>query len=426
TASSNQAGFPVSIDSVQVENGAVDFSDLSLILPFVTRVTDLKGSISGISSVQKNRCAVQFKGRIDKYGLATVMGSLSPFAPKTFTDLKVAFQNVKMTSFSPYTATFAGRKISSGALNLNLEYKINNSELLGENSVVLDRFSLGEKVEAPNAVNLPLDLAIALLTDTQGKINVAVPVTGNLDDPKFSYGHTIWQAVTNLITKAVTAPFKALGNLFGGGSEQVDVISFNPGSHQLPPPEQEKLQKVAQALEKRPQLKLVVLGRFDTELDGKALRTEKVKRSLAEQMGQEISADQAMGPLVLDTAKTQLTLETLLEKRSGDKAVSEFQAHYKKKTAGEVQPVNPDTAFYQALFDELVKLEPLNKGSLQDLAQKRTEAIAKEFKTTFGLDEKRVTVGDLAPVEKPSKKTIKTRLQLDVLKTAAGDIYPLT
>jgi hypothetical protein len=420
-ASSSRADFPVRIDSIRLENGTVDFSDLSLMLPFATRVTDLNGGISGISSAQQNRSAVQFEGRVDKFGLATVKGSLSPFAPKTFTDITVAFQNVKMTPLSPYTATFAGRKISSGALNLNLEYKINNSELLGENSVVLDRFSLGERVESPNAVSLPLDLAIALLTDTQGKIDLAVPVSGNLDNPKFSYGHVIWQAVTNLITKAVTAPFRALGNLFGGGSEQVDVISFNPGSHQLPPPEQEKLQKVAQALEKRPQLKLVVLGRFDTELDGETLRTEKVKRAFTDQMGQEISADQAIGigPLVFDTAAAQLTLEKLLENRSGVKAVSEFQARYTTATASKVQPVNPDTAFYQALFDELIKLEPLNEASLQQLAQKRAEAIANELKTTSGLDESRVTIVDVAPVKKPSKKMVKTHLQLDVLKTTA-------
>ncbi|WP_300459143.1 DUF748 domain-containing protein [Desulfobacula sp.] len=418
-ASSNQAGFPVRIDSMRLENGTVDFSDLSLMLPFITQVTDLNGGISSISSAQQNRSAVQFEGRVDKFGRATMKGSLLPFAPKTFTDLNLAFQNVKMTSLSPYTATFAGRKISSGALNLNLEYKINNSELRGENSVILNRFSLGERVEAPNAVSLPLDLAIALLTDTQGKINIAVPVSGNLDDPKFSYGHVIWQAVANLITKAVTAPFRALGNLFGGENKTVDVISFNPGSHQLLPPEQEKLQKVAQALKNRPQLKLVVLGRFDVELDGKTLRTERVKQAFTDQMGQEIPADQAIGPLVFDTENAHLALEKLMEKRSGPQAVSEFQARYKQATAGEVNPANPDTAFYQALFDELVKLEPLEEASLQRLAQSRAKVIEKEFNTTSGLDESRVAVGDVAPVEKPEKKRVKTRLQLDVLKAPA-------
>ena len=420
SASSGRASFPVSIDSVRVENGTVDFSDLSLIFPFATRVTDLTGGISGIASTPESRSAVQFEGRVDKFGMATVNGSMSPFAPKTFTDLKVIFKNVKMTPLSPYTATFAGRKISSGALNLDLEYKINNSELLGKNSVILDQFSLGERVEAPDAVSLPLDLAIALLTDTQGQINVAVPVSGNLDDPKFSYGHVVWQAIFNLITKAVTAPFRALGNLFGGDSEQVDAIAFNPGSHQLPPPEQEKLQTLAQALEKRPQLKLMVLGRFDTELDGKALRTKRVKRALAAQMDQPIPEDQAMPPLVFDMPETRASLEKLLETQGGDTAILELQDRYKKATGMDVDPTKPEPAFYQAIFDELVTLAPLGQEALLDLAQKRAQAIATDIETVSGLDKKRLTIGEPAQAEKPSSDTVKTRLQLDVLKPPAN------
>ena len=155
---------------------------------------------------------------------------MSPFAPKEFTDIRVVFQNVKMQPFSPYSATFAGSEIASGVLDLNLGYKIQNSQLLGDNSVVLNSFTLGERVESPDAVSLPLDLAIALLSDSNGVIDLAVPVHGNLDDPEFSYGHVIWQAFFNLITKIVTSPFRALGRLFGGGDEQVDAIGFNPGS----------------------------------------------------------------------------------------------------------------------------------------------------------------------------------------------------
>ena len=424
-----QPVFPVNIGSVRMEKGVVDFSDLSLVFPFATRIADFKGSVVDISSKPKSRSTVKFDGRVDKYGLATVDGSLSPFAPKDFTDLRVAFQNVEMQSFSPYSATFAGRKIASGVLNLNLGYKIQDSQLLGDNGVVLERFTLGERVDAPDAVSLPLDLAIALLSDANGVIDLAVPVRGNLDDPEFSYGHVIWKAFFNLITKIVTSPFRALGGLFGGGEEQVDAIGFNPGSDHLLPPEQQKLKQVVQALEKRPQLRLVVLGRFDPKIDGKALRTERVKRTLAAKMKQEIPLDEELPPVVFDKAKTQRNLEKLLETRSGDKAVAEFQTRYEKKTGKKAKRVNPalglfglkspDTEFYRALFDELVKLEPLNEKPLHYLAQKRAETIAEDLKTTAGLDEARVAIGDSGPVEKPAKETIKTRLQLDVLPQAA-------
>lgn len=418
--------FPVNIDRIHVEKGVVDFADFSLVLPFATHVTNFNGGAVGISSDPASRTRVKFEGKVDEYGFTKVEGGLSPFAPKTFTDITVSFHNVEMKPLSPYSATFAGRKIASGTLNLKLGYKIRNSELLGDNEVVLDQFTLGERVEAPDALNLPLDLAIALLTDTEGKIDVAVPVSGNVDNPKFSYGHVIRQALVNLITKIVTAPFRALGGLFGGNGEQMDVISFEPGSDRLLPPELKKLKAVIEALEKRPQLKLVVHGRFDPKIDGEALRTESVKRSLAEQMGVKPSQDEKQGPVAFNTAKTQKALERLLKNRSGENAVAEYKRQYEKETGRKAKRVKPylalfgwessDTVFYQAIFKELVRLEPLMDNDLKDLAQRRAEAIVKELKATGGLGSERVTAGSASPVEKASNETIDTNLTLDVMR----------
>ncbi|MGB2688133.1 MAG: DUF748 domain-containing protein [Desulfobacterales bacterium] len=427
--SKDRALFPVSIERIRVEKGVVDFADFSLVLPFATHVTDFSGGATGISSDPASRTMIKLEGKVDEYGFTTVEGGMSPFAPKTFTDLTVSFQNVEMKPLSPYSATFAGRKIASGTLNLKLEYKIKNSELLGENNVVLEQFTLGERVEAPSAINLPLNLAIALLTDTEGKIDVAVPVSGNVDNPDFKYGRVIWKALVNLITKVVTAPFRALGGLLGDKGEQMDAISFQPGNDRLLPPELKKLKRVVEALEKRPQLRLVVQGRFDPKIDGEALRTERVKRALAEQMGVKLSPDEAPGPVAFNTAKTQKALEKLLKMRAGDKAVADFKTQYEKETGQKAKRVKPylalfglessDISFYQAIFEELVRLEPLLDADLQDLAQRRAEAIEKELKTTGGLGATRVTAGSSGPVEKASTDTVNTKLTLDVIKPAA-------
>ncbi|MGB6012553.1 MAG: DUF748 domain-containing protein, partial [Desulfobacterales bacterium] len=421
--------FPVSIERIRLEKGVVDFADFSLVLPFAAHVTDLSGGATGISSDPASQTMIKLEGKVDEYGFTTVEGGMSPFAPKKFTDLTVSFQNVDMKPLSSYSATFAGRKIASGTLNLNLEYKIQDSELLGENKVVLEQFILGERVEAPNAINLPLDLAIALLTDTEGKIDVAVPVRGNVDHPEFKYGHVIWQAFVKLITKAVTAPFRALGGLFGDKSEQMDAIAFDPGSARLLPPEQEKLKEVSEALKKRPQLRLVVEGRFNPKVDGEALRTERVRRALAEQMGVKLAPKEDPGPIVFDSAKTQKALGKLLEIRSRDTAIADFKTQYEKATGKKAKQANfamafvgwasSDSAFYQAMFKELVKREPLTDNDLQDLAQRRGEAIIQALKTTAGLDAARVSAGSPGPVEKASAETVNTKLTLDVLKPAA-------
>src|SRR6202008_198013 len=120
---------------------------------------------------------------------------------KVFTDLAVSFRNVPMTPLTPYSATFVGRRIPGGPLDLNLEYKIDQSGLAGDKTVVVRRRQLGERVESPGAMRLPLDLAIAILSDSQGVIDLALPVRGNVDHPEFSYGSLVWQALANVITK---------------------------------------------------------------------------------------------------------------------------------------------------------------------------------------------------------------------------------
>src|SRR5262249_30918379 len=149
-----------------------------------------------------------------------VDGALIALQPKVFTDITVVFRNVPMSPLSPYSATFAGRKIEAGTMNLDLEYKLDNSELKGENKIVLERFKLGERVESPGALKLPLDLAIAILTDKDGRINVAVPVRGNVGHPEFSFGHVIWEALVTVIKRVASAPFQTLGALLGGGAEK--------------------------------------------------------------------------------------------------------------------------------------------------------------------------------------------------------------
>ncbi len=287
---------------------------------------------------------MKLEGRVDPAGLARLDGALSPFAPKRFMDLRAVFRNVEMQPMSPYSATFAGRKIASGRVSLDLEYKIKNGKLEGNNKVLLDKFTLGERVESPNALNLPLDLAIALLTDAQGQINVAIPVSGDVNSPKFGYGNLIWQAIATVIKNIVTAPFRALGALFGGGAAKLDAIAFDPGSARVLPPELDKLKKVARALQQRPKLEVIVDGRYQEALDGEALRSEKVRRELAAEQKVKLAPGEEPGPVAFDNARTQRALEKLMAARAGKDAMAQFTAEFEKKAGRKASRVNPALA----------------------------------------------------------------------------------
>ncbi|MHB1014390.1 MAG: DUF748 domain-containing protein [Desulfurivibrionaceae bacterium] len=408
--------FPVAIQRVRLENGVVDFADLSLVMPFATRIEQCKGSATTISTKPASHTSLKFEGRVGEFGQATAEGSLATTNPKQFTDIKVAFRNIAMTPLSPYSATFAGRTITSGKLNLDLDYNIKNSELLGENKVMLKDFTLGGRVESPSAMDLPLDLAIALLTDSDGKIDIAVPISGNIDHPEFSYGTVIRKALFNLLTKIVTAPFRALASLFGGHAENLDAILFAPGRADLAPPEQEKLEKVAEALDKRKQLQLIVHGGFDPHLDGTALKSEHVRRTLAQKLGVKLEPDEDPGPVAYDNAKTQRTLEKMAGGR-----LAAFQTGYEETTGKKVNRVNPalaligraseDSDFYRALFDYLVETAPLPQAELQTLAEQRGMAIVQDLTGRAKADPTRITAGAAVQTEEQDK-AVPAKLEL--------------
>ncbi|MFM7275521.1 MAG: DUF748 domain-containing protein, partial [Gammaproteobacteria bacterium] len=414
--------FPVIIDRVRVEDSVVDFADFSLVLPFAARIEALKGVAKGVSSDANGRATLRFSGRVGEYGEADIDGQLAPFDPTHFTDIEIAFRNIALTPLSPYSATFAGRTIKAGDLDLALQYKVDNQKLLGKNQVVLQNFKLGESVKSKDAVSLPLDLAIALLSDSKGRIDLAVPVSGDVGDPRFSYGHIIWKAIGNLITGVVTAPFRALGSLFGGGGEeQVQAIRFNSGSAELMPMERQRLAKVATALAQRPKLGVRVPAATHAERDGYALRRLALRRLHAAEMGYELADGEDPGPVSYSNGRSQRALEKLFSARSGDEAVERFAATWAKQQGREPERVNaalamlgrgsPDHEFYRAIYLELVRTTPEPAGGVDALAKARAEAVSAELRAR-GVEPARVGIGKAVPMQKAAPSGVMLPLEL--------------
>jgi len=405
--------FPVRIGRLRMQNGTLDFADYSLVLPFSTRVTRLNGSVLGITTSPEGRAELKLAGRIEISGYASAEGGVNLRRPTEFMDIDVKFQNVEMPPLSPYTATFAGRKIAGGRLWLDLDYKIIRQQLAGENKILLENVELGERVKAPNALDLPLDLAIALLKDTQGRINMAIPVTGDVGNPKFDYGALIREAIGSAITRIVTAPFRALASLFGGGSpEEFSKVRFSPGSARLFPPQREALQKVAKVLQERPQLKVVIHGAYDPKRDAERLRLAPVRRNLAEAMGTKLAPGEDPGPIPYSDPETQRAIEKLFVARAGRDALRAFADGYAKLHGGKA-PAEGDQrrAYYEALFGKLVELYPLPDTAPQQLAGERSQAVA-AFLQESGVDASRIEIGSLRTIEETSEPTVNAELAL--------------
>src|SRR5262245_41634486 len=418
--------FDARVARVSVRNGTVDFADLSLVLPFSTRITRFGGTAVGISTERTGRTEVKFRGRIEPAGFANVEGGLSAYDPAAFTDIRVEFRNVEMPPLSPYTATFAGRAVAAGRLSLDLQYRIMDRALVGENKAVMENFKLGERVEAPNALDLPLDLAIALLTDSEGRITVAVPIQGNVGQTTFDYRHLIREAIGNLIRRVVSAPFRALGRLLGGVDEEVASIEFTPGSARLRPPEREKLDKVTRALSERRELKLVIRGPFDPERDGEALRSDGVRRDIAQALGVKLEGRADPGPVAYSDAASQRALEALLARRAGPKGMEELARAFARRVGRDPERVNPllgllgrasaDREFYQAVYRRLVEVYPLPPTALQELGARRAAVIAEYLAGSAGIEPGRLESGEVRPVHAAADGPVTLQLALDVVK----------
>lgn len=326
--------YEVGIERLRLTNGQLEFADNSLAMPFGTHINNLHGSVDGLGTSRGTPGQVELDGEIDDYGLARAIGDIDLFKPTDFTDIKVAFRNVDMARLTPYAATFAGRRIESGKMSLDLEYKIAKRQLSGQNQVTIESLTLGERVDSPQAKDLPLDLAIAILQDSDGRIDLGLPVSGNLDDPEFSYGQVVWKALANVIGKIVTSPFRALGSLFGGEAA-FDGISFEAGQAGLTAPERQKLIQIAGALGKRPRLALGIHGVF-AEADRQALRDLQLRRALATVLDRPVEDEADPGPMATDEPKVQAALEALYTQRGGGAELTALREGFRQ--------VNPERA----------------------------------------------------------------------------------
>ena len=264
-------GSLTTIGGVRVIDGSMNFADLSLSPNFTTGIQQLEGSITELSSKQMARADVDLAGSVDGYAPVTIKGQINPLSEVAYTDVVMTFDGIELTTLTPYFSKFAGYKIERGKLTMNLRYRLNARHLDAENKIVLNQLTLGEKVESPDATSLPVKLAVALLKDSKGVIDLDIPVSGSLDDPEFSIFPIILKVLINLLWKIVAAPFALLGSLFGGGGEDLQYVAFPPGIDSLDQDQYAKLQTVARGLTERPALQIEVRGAASPVEDGRAL-----------------------------------------------------------------------------------------------------------------------------------------------------------
>lgn len=361
------------IGNIVLKRGTTHFQDASLLLPFATFADRLNGSISTLNTKSTKPSVLKLEGKVDKYGYAKIDGSVLPFDFKNRANVKVLFKNINMSKLTPYSGKFVGYAIKEGKLSMDLNYKIKKGLMEGANKINLDSLTLGDKIESEEATNLPLGLAIAILKDSKGQIDIDLPVSGDLNDPEFRYGSIVWRAIGNLIGSIVTSPFKLLGSMLGIETENLKSIDFAAGEYALIDSEEEKMDQYKQILEKRNELKLLITPSFNEALDTKALQEQNVTAQIEAMMPKKSKDDDSYGKAI----------KKLFIQKYSDDAYSKLIKTYKEEKL-DAGAINDNLI---AKIAESVTIAP---EALQALALKRADAIMQNLITKQKIAPQRV------------------------------------
>ena len=405
-APSGEKPLGIRIGQIDINDGSANFADFSLTPNFATAVQQLNGQIGTIDNRQPTPAKVDVKGKVDRYAPVTIKGALNPFNPMASLDIATSFKRVELTTLTPYSGKFAGFRIRKGRLNLDLHYLITNGQLKAENKVVVEQLQLGEKVDSPDAVDLPIRLAVALLKDTDGKISIELPVSGDLNNPQFSVMPIVWQTLRNLVLRAAQAPFKFIGGLVtGGGAEDLGNVSFAPGSSELTADAQGALDKLAAALRERPALRLEIEGTSAQSSDGPLIAGQRLEREyqstyykMLQRRGDKVPAQASMLQVPEDDKPAML--EGIYRTRLKQQPPGEWEQLDSKERTGKMR-------------DAVLKTWAESSVLLRQLGQERASSIKDYLVDKDRLEDDRVYFIDAVLGQAESDGRVVTPLHLD-------------
>lgn len=378
---------PMSIKRIVLKAGQANFADLSVKPNFATGIQNLEGTVLGLSSKTNSRAKVDIHGSVDAFAPVSISGEVNVLSSALYTDLTMSFKNIELSTFNPYSGKFAGYNISKGKLTTELHYKVDGRKLDAQHHIIVEQLEFGDKTESKDAVSLPVKLAVALLKDRDGVIDLNLPVTGSLDDPQFKLAPIIWKVFVHILEKAVTAPFALLGSLFGGGPD-LQFVDFQPGAAELDPGATEKARTMVKALDARPQLKIEIPIAVVNELDRPQLVEEKFRAQIHEIQTPTAARKKSPGPTAdfgqLDAA-AQLDLLTQLYTKN-------FGAAPKFPESIAAIKAKPETAAAKIEFlsHELHQRIAISDSDLTALGQQRAMNLQQALLTGTQLDPERV------------------------------------
>ena len=394
-ANSPRQTIPISVKRIALQKCIIDYSD-DLIQPnFHASFYDATGTVTGLSSQAGTSADVRIKAKLEEYAPAEITGRINPLAEDLFVDMTLTGSNLDLTLINPYSRKFTGYPIEKGKLNFKFFYQIEHSKLNAYHHLKFEKLRLGDKLDSPDAPDLPLKFALSILQNRNGDMVLDIPVSGEVDNPKFDFSQIIKTAISNVLKKVITAPFALLGSIFGAAKgEDLSYVTFEPGSSEITAETAKKLDVVAKALYQRPNLELDVTGYADKQRDAKALEKQIPKEPAAAQQSGISGKKQIPQP----------GFEPGGGKNSGSK-----QGVAKRHESARTGAQNVDSQNLKAHGKQQSPpaQAQVSIQALRELARKRAESVMEFLAKVGKVDPKRIFV--ISPKSlKPAEKSIKT------------------
>ncbi|KVS36382.1 DUF748 domain-containing protein [Burkholderia cepacia] len=347
-----------------LQNGRVTYTDNFIKPNYTANLVAIKGTVGAFGTDSTTSAPVDVAANLAGNGPISIKGSVNPLIEKPALDLTATAHDIELTNLTPYSAKYAGYPITKGKLNVDLHYELANDQLKANNHIFIDQLTFGDHVENDTATRLPVKLAISLLKNTRGQIDVNLPVSGSLSNPEFSVGGLIWRAVLNLIAKAVTSPFSLLAHAFGSGGEDLGYVEFAPGSYQLDDAQQKKVDTVVKMLTEKPSIRLDLIGRVDPAKDTSGLGDAYVERLVRQQKLKDvIGQGESIDPMSVKVEPAEYSKYLTRAYKAAD-----FK---KPRNLIGLQKTLPDADMKKALAEHA----PADDNALRALAQQRAQAV---------------------------------------------------
>ncbi|MGB6552428.1 MAG: DUF748 domain-containing protein [Candidatus Binataceae bacterium] len=267
----------IALGRITLQGGKIDYSDFFIQPNYTANLTDITGKVGAFGTRSTSPADVEVHGQVNGSAPIEISGSVNPLAPTAYIDIKAKADGIELTGLTAYSTRYTGYPITKGTLTVNVHYLLDQGNLTADNHIFIDQLTFGDRVANSTATNLPIRLAVSLLKNSKGEIDVDVPVSGSLKDPQFSIGSVILHAFMNLIVKAATSPFSLLSSAFGGGKQDLSYVEFAPGSAELSADSKSRLDTLIQALQERSGLKVNIEGRVDPAFDREGLIDQAMK-----------------------------------------------------------------------------------------------------------------------------------------------------